>query len=368
MALRSHASVIRRRFASSHRRRGIAIASVVLATTACAGDAAVAPRPTTNVSQMFWALTLDHHAVTLSTVAPYDTIRLTATPRNVSGEPLTGLSAPTFTSLDLQHAQVDSTGLVHARKAGATVLVVVRLADGNLVHVDTAVIKVTNVAVPPVLASLSIHPDSGDSAKTAVDVYRALATRALAADSTQISGLSVYYTSSDPTTATIDRRTGLVQPIRPGHVTLIAEATAYGITRADTLRFAIGYPSLGLVRIEQLTNADGQVVTVFVPDRFTVGPGADFVFWNRINLAADVVFDDPTNVVQSDTYCAVAPQLCGVGNVGAFSAALDSAQAILFLPGLRARHITVPGTYTYHSTLLGATGTIIVANEPADIP
>src|SRR5690242_15951235 len=40
-------------------------------------DTQINPNPST----LYWALTLDQHAITLSTVSPYDTVRLTAIPR-----------------------------------------------------------------------------------------------------------------------------------------------------------------------------------------------------------------------------------------------------------------------------------------------
>ena len=54
-------------------------------------------------------LELNHHAVLLSTAtAPYDTLTLRATPRNVRGEPLPALAAPHYTSTDLEHVGVTS--------------------------------------------------------------------------------------------------------------------------------------------------------------------------------------------------------------------------------------------------------------------
>ena len=94
--------------------------ALLLALTAagCSGDPPVTPPPAQDPTTLYWQLTLNEHAVTLSTVAPYDTVRIVATPRTISGTPISDLGRPTYTSLDLDRAFVDSTGLVHAIGAG----------------------------------------------------------------------------------------------------------------------------------------------------------------------------------------------------------------------------------------------------------
>lgn len=338
------------------------LAAAAFVVCGCSGDAAVAPPPVTDVSQTYWALTLDHHAVTISTVAPYDTIRLTATPRNAAGEPLSGLPAPTFTSTDLERVQVDADGLVHARKVGSLVKVVASLAQGNLVHADTVVITVTNTASPPVLAALSIHPVPPDSAKLAVSTTKVVTARLLKADSTTIPGLAVYYTSSDPTTAKIDRTTGRITPVRPGTVTIIASATAYGITRADTLPYVIGYPVLMPVTVTTQVNASGELVAGFDPNVITIGTGGTILIVNppTSGVMIDMTFDDPTNVAGASQYCTPFVNYgCGSGNIAAFGG--DS----IATNNIRARSFPVPGTYPFRSTIFGTTGKIVVVDEHA---
>lgn len=336
-----------------------------LVALGCAGDAAVAPPPATNVDSLYWALTLDHRAVTLSTVAPYDTIRLTATPRNAHGEPLSGLPAPAFTSLDLDRAQVSADGLVHVIRTGTNVPVVATLVVGNVRHADTVLINVTGTATPPVLTSFSIHPDAHDTAAAAAGEYQGLSARARGADSAQITGLAVYYESLDRTVATIDRSTGLFQPTRPGHVTVIATATAYGVTKADTLPFTVGYPVGGIIiNVQAQKDASGHPVNGFVPSDITVGVGAILLFFNNTGVATDLTFDDPTNIAQDDRDCAFLPWFCGTGSIAAW--AKDSSDPT-GLSAARARRFPVPGTYPYHSTIFGTTGRIVVV-DPRTLP
>jgi hypothetical protein len=166
--------------------------------------------------------------------------------------------------------------------------------------------------------------------------------------------------------ATIDRTTGLLQPLRPGHLLVIATATAYGVAKTDTLPFTIGYPVALALTITAQKTASGQIVSGFTPQRLVLGPGGRVFMSNATDVPTDITFDDPTNVAQVDEYCqppytTILPGLCGSGNVDAFSKGPGG-------PGLRARRFPVPGTYTYHSTIFGTTGTIVVVDEPTAIP
>lgn len=361
----SLSSIERRARAFSRAVLGSLVAVPMLVAVGCAGDAAVAPPPATNVDSLYWALTLDHRAVTLSTVAPYDTIRLTATPRNVRGEPLSGLPAPTFTSLDLDRAQVSADGLVHVIGTGEGVPVVATLVVGNIRHADTTMINITDTAAPPELTSLSIHPDANDTAAAAAGEYQDLTARAQGADDAPITGLSVYYETLDNTVATIDRSNGFFRPSRPGHVTVIATATAYGVTRADTLPVVVGYPVSGLIiNVTPQKDASGNTVNGFVPSDFTVGVGAVILFFNPTTAATDITFDDPTNVAQDDRDCGFLPSLCGTGSIEAWAKDPDDQSG---LSAIRARSFPVPGTYTYHSTIFGTTGRLVVV-DPRTIP
>jgi plastocyanin len=254
---------------------------------------------------------------------------------------------------------VSADGLVQAIGVGDGIGVVAFLRQGNLTHADTVMINVTDAAAPPMLAGLTIHPDASDSAKTAMEVPKALGARAIDSSGAPMTGLSVYYTSLDYTTATIDRTTGFLTPIRPGHVAIVATATAYGVTKADTLPFTIGFPLTLFVTISARTNASGQVVNGFTPEEITLGPGATVIFSNNTVAPTDVTFDDPTNVAQGDPYCAFLPP-CEAGDIEAW--ARDPADPF-GTSASRVRRFPVPGTYNFHSTLFGSHGSIVIADE-----
>jgi hypothetical protein len=337
------------------------LALLALAALGCASDATVSAPPAVDDSHMYWALTLDHRAVTLSTAPDYDTIRLTATPRNVAGQPLSDFPAPTYTSLDLEHVQVDADGLVHAIASGNDLAVVASLTQDNHTHSDTVLINVTeDASPPPALATFSIQPIPGDSAKTSTDVQKSLQARTEDASGTPIVGLAVDYRTSDPTTATIDRSTGVIQPIRPGRVIVVATGTAYGITKGDTLSFTIGYPVTLLLSVALQQSASGQQVAAFVPNHLVMGTGGVVLIFNPTTVATDITFDDPANVAQADEYCGFLPDFCGSGNIEPFASNPDDPSST---SGNRARRFPVPGTYRYHSTIFGTTGAIDIVDE-----
>jgi plastocyanin len=326
----------------------------------CSGDPAITPPPDSDPTTLYWQLTLNVHAVTLSTVSPYDTVRILATPRTISGSPIADLPAPTYTSLDLDRAQVDSSGLVHVIGSGDQVQVVASLEVNNILHADTLVLNVTNEAAPPPIASLTIHPNAGDSAKVAVRSTVTLRPRAADASGTPIPDVAVYFTTSDPTVATIDRSNGFLVPVRSGQVTVYVTTTTYGVTKSDTLPYTIGHPILMQIEIVPQQLASGQIVSAFSPAYVELGPGARVLFLNTGAPATDVTFDDPTNVAQDDLYCSLIPIFCGAGNIAPWDPDPNAAKGV-WVP--RVRLFPVPGTYAFHSTIFGTSGTIVVVDE-----
>jgi len=307
----------------------LAIVGVLVGLVGCGGDP-VAPRPAPDPSQLYWALTLDHRAVTLSTVAPYDTIQLTAIPRTALGSPLAESASVVFASTNPQNVQVSPTGLVRALSPGDGTVVTATVTVGGVTHADTAVVNVTATATPPVLGRFSIHPIPPDSAKRGATVFP-YPWPVVAADTSGnlIPDLATACTSSDTTVVRVLPQCGLIFAQHPGHAVITASATAYGVTKADTLDFTVGEWLIAAVDISQGAGSLRDV---------TIASGGT-VFWiNQTTQPIDITFDDSTHVPG--------------GNIAALS------------PGsLDIRVFPVPGTFTYHSTAAQASGAIIVVNE-----
>jgi hypothetical protein len=346
-------------FGSRARIRGSALTLLAIVIAGCGGDPAVTPPPQRDPATLYWALTLNVRAATMSTVAPYDTLRIAATPRTISGSPIADLPAPTYTSLDLDRVLVDSTGLVRVTGSGDQILVLATLEVDNILHADTLVLNVTDESSPPTLASFTIHPDVGDSAKTAVSATATVLPRAYTVDGTPIPDVAVYFASSDPTTAKINRTTGFVEGQRAGSVTFYATAVAYGVSKTDTLPYLIGYPVFIQMQVLPHLNENNQTIGVFSPNRMTVGAGAIVFFQSADAPPTDITFDDPTNVAEDTLHCPFAVQFCGSGNIEPF--ALEAGDET-GLSAVRARRFPVVGTYNFHSTLFGSSGTITVAD------
>ncbi|HEX6534033.1 MAG TPA: hypothetical protein VF041_05520 [Gemmatimonadaceae bacterium] len=350
-------------------RAAVAIVLAGAMAVGCRGDD-LATQPSSDPSALYWRLELDHHAVTLATAAPYDTIRLTATPRNPSGAAIDGLGPVTYTSTDLAHARVSADGVVQALAEGANIAIIATLQGGNATHSDTTWLTVTADSAPRPLDSLSIHPVPPDSAKVAMGYagdVRPLTVYAFDADHDPMAGLLVDFRSSDPTTATIDRQTGIIVGQRPGRVSIVATATAYGVTRADTLPFTIGLPIIYFASVTRAADAGAATTTTFTPSDITVGTGATILWsWQQDIPATDVTFDDATNVAASDGFGPLHYGASGPGDIPAPTNCVSTANPFMQLFACRnARTFPVPGVYPYRSTLTGATGRITVVDEHA---
>jgi len=382
----------------------LALASSLASSLACSGDG-LQPKPAARAEpdSLYWTLEVDQHAVTLSTTSPYDTLTLTATPRNYRGEALAGFPASRYTSANPDRVLVSSQGKMTAvaPTGSEPILVFATLTANNLKHEDTVWVRVVDDPSPRVLGSLSIHPIPPDSAKMAMNAPPAGTSgyfldklvHAVDATGAPLDGLLVSFRSSDPLTASvqiIDRsesRGGVwLNAQRVGTVTLYASATVFGVTKADTLPFRVGWPIVTQIKAEPM--ATGSLVNRFMQPAVRVGTGA-VVFWGSQTAAAttDVVFADTTDIAPLTAFAAVDPDpLVTRGglsqdDIGAFCFFLDfifktgcanRGNFVLSVPDpslslvnhyMAARVFPVPGTYEYHSTTSGTSGRVIVVDE-----
>jgi len=349
--------------------------SATLLLAACEDVPSVATfEPITDPAQLFMSLALNHRAINLSTEAPYDTLRLVATPLDGSGQPMSGLPAASFRSMDTTRVQVSADGLLKARAATNGVAVIAELVTGdNIRHVDTAYVKVTTDADPPQLASFKILPAVPDSAvwwivppnvgigpillpMAGIPVMPSLRLEASDASGGQVSGLEVDYRSLDPKVVELNRRTGAVSASRAlGEARIVATAFVYGTTVADTAVFRITLPLTHTVGIA--VQGDGS--TALSPSEVTVQPGG-YVFWmNASGTPVDVTFEDPTNVA------AAPPVICMIVGDAKCSGDIDAfgGESVNFPQVARGRHFPVAGVYEYTIMPGGYTGRVIVAAE-----
>jgi plastocyanin len=319
------------------------LAVVATLMSACGSDAPVIPKLVTDPAALYTSLTLNHRAVILSTVAPYDTIRLDVVPLDAAGQSLQdvagALGPVTYSSPSPSKVQVDSDGLVHALAPASQLQVVATLRIGNVSHRDYVYITVTNQATPPTMATFSIHPVSPDSAKTGISPYgsKTLSVRALDEHNDPIPGVFASFTSTNPAVATVDAHSGSVRGLVRDTTTLVATTTVYGVTKIDSLPFVIGFPITGTVNINLAPYN-------FSPTSDTIGVGGRVTWANHsTKQSVDVVFDDPSHV--------------SGGNIAPMVAMYP------WSPASAARTFTAAGVYTYHSPLTGKQGAIVVVRE-----
>jgi plastocyanin len=339
--------------------------SCVLVGMSCGSDH-LATQPTVNPDALYAALTLDRHAITLSTMAPYDTLKLTAVARNPARVPLADTATPTFTSGDAVRLSVGADGSLQALAPGTGIQVIATLQVNNVTHADTSYVDITDDPTPSPLASLSIHPVPPDSAKIAArsNIQKQLVARAQLTDLDSITGLQVDFRSTDPTIAAVDRFTGFVTGLRVGRVLIIATATAYGATRADTLPFAVGLPITYNVNVAPASVPNSTPPTTFTPSEIHVGVGATVIWvWALDMRPMDVAFDDSTRVAE-DTVDYFGSRT-GAGNIPPPDGCTASVPFATFFNCMKGRAFPEAGVYTYRSALTGAVGQVIVEAESA---
>jgi plastocyanin len=357
----------------------------VLALSGCGGNSAQPYAPLTGAAaaKQYWSLTLAPQAITLSTVLPHDTITIVATPRDANGAPLAGLGAATLTTSDLTRLQIGANGQLHAIQSGDGIQLTATLSVGNVTHSVATFVNITNDSVPQTLASLSVQPLPPDSTRWAVGgdpsslsisgngqassvPLKLIFAQAQDTQGASFDDIAIAYGSTDSAVANVVGFGGtlaLLSPQTVGRMSIVATATAYGVSLADTVPFAITMPFYSVIQIQsQPLTPGGAPVPVFIQSNVTVSPGAT-VFWTNISgTPVDVTFDDPSHVqAYGGTSCAAAGviDVGGTGNIAAFGVPqVDSLP--LDVGNCRTRSFPVAGVYTYRSTLTGATGRITV--------
>ena len=168
--------------------------------------------------------------------------------------------------------------------------------------------------------------------------------------------LLVYYSSSDTTVATIDPIYGTVNFNKVGHVTFYASAWVFGVARRDSLRFTITHPLGRSITVDSVVQVGSTTPTFFFHHPLdTIAVGGTIAFLNSTLHPVDVVFDDSTAITG--------------GNIPPFEGYIDNKcypvpAGGCHHPTLVGRSFPTAGTYTYHSTLIGAGGKIVVTQGP----
>jgi len=380
-----------------------AIISVAAVLAACnAVEPVTTYEQVTDPATLYLALTADDPAVNLSTVEPYNTVQLTATPRNALGEPMPGLPAPTFHLLldsDSDYVKLTSDGRLEAVAATPPngVAIVIELGvPGGARHIDQVHVSIISDP-PPQIASLEVAPPPPDSAKRSMSyvfdpnvqfifpaAFRSRISRArvLDPDGNAVEGLVIGYRTLNPEIALVERfpfvgNRVMFSATRPGQVAVVAHTFAYGMRLADTVMYTVTWPTLQL--IYTMSKLDG--TPTFSPSDVRIA-SSGLVIWENLlpGDSVDVTFDDTTNVADPSlvpgpgaTACNTmsndpgsygpGPQ-CGSGNMMLPIGTLAPDGRPIGSTTIQMRQFPVPGVYPYHSTRTGAAGRVIVTDDP----
>jgi len=379
----------------------MALVLTAVLSGACNGFDPVPTRQTTDPAQLYFTLAINHPAVNLSTMPPYDTLQLTATPQNALGEPMTGLPAPTFRlefESDSAFVKLTPDGLIQARAAtperGVTIRVTLAVPGGG-VHSDVGSIYVIDNA-PPTVTALSADPLPPDSARQTMsrssddgDLFifpfqffiggHLPAAHLLDAGGNPIGG-KIAYKSLNPKIAAVGLFNALssdpfvsLYALNPGQLRVVARTMAYGVSLVDTAVITVTWPVLQWVYVvSELDEAPH-----FQPSDIRIAPYGLVVWKNRSGETVDITFDNPTNVADpslingpgsiacsnlTDPYYGPGPH-CGPGNA-VMPPPLPNPDYPSESTTIQIRQFPVPGVYTYHSTRTGASGRIIVSADP----
>ncbi len=331
--------------------------------------------PTTDPKRLFMALTLDHRAINLSTVAPYDTFRLVATPRNALGERMDGLPQPTFRSSDTTRVWVGADGLLQARRAASEVLVIAEVVtEDNIRRADTARVNVITTH-PPEIGVFSIAPETPEEAIrfmipdaariyvlpflfAGIDMLRSQPLRVFDTSGSPIFGLAVEYRSLDPAIIVIQEE-GIGIPTQPGEARIEARTVAYGVVKADTATYTVPpAPLLHVVIMEERAGGD----LTLGPEEVTIYKGGYVLWHNRTKTPLDIEFERPDDVAELPPMVCLLLGACGWGDIEPF--AVDpSSDGTDFFEALRGRSFPIPGVYEYRSPLTGRRGRVVVVDD-----
>lgn len=370
----------------------------------CGEDNPAALLPHT-ASRGYWALALNQHVLNLATVAPYNTAQLTAIPLDQNGVPLPDLGRASFQLPDSSVTIDTLTGVVtaHFSTLGQSAAITVALTSQGVTHQDTVLVQVTDTVPQQPLQRISLQPVAPDSAKRALNFNTnfgfvqggtgifswpaQVMVNGITVCSATLGGtcpLLIYYHSSDPSIAEIDRATGQLLPHTVGHVTLTATTYAYGIMKQDSVVFRIGYllnqcyalpGTLSLHNIcEQPPAAIVMGIGTVVTFANSAYAGSDALGNIIVNKQADgVTFTDTSGVDSATAYFQGCCSLdlfgfgpTGSGNILPFRGDTNPAdgQFMMEVSGFRARRLRTAGIYRWTSTLVPSdTFTIEIRND-----
>jgi hypothetical protein len=274
---------------------------IIITSFICGCADPVAPHPTLlPVEVVPWKLQLNHRAVTLSTTAPHNEIKLEAIAYNVYGDVLDEVSDVTYTT-NSAYVLVSPDGTLRANTTQSTTAqVIAHVTYQGVTRPDTLYVRVNNnVPTPaPVLKTLDLDVMPGDSTRIASYGYsdfptKLLQLRAFDTQDNPIQNIAVRYESSDRTIVQLSPQSPLLLSYQRGVAVVRASATVYGVSLSDSLLITVTDPLSVLAQLRATEN--GRIHPVQQLDH-TIAVGGTVTWYNQSMDSVDIIFDDSTNV------------------------------------------------------------------------
>lgn len=306
----------------------------------------------------YWSLDLNRKGINLSTVAPYDTVRLSVTPKTTFGETITNVSAaPVYSVKDTLSLRISSDGLLTAlRPVNDKVEVIAQLTIDGITRADTSWVRIISSAPVGIPRKLSIQPLPGDSAKWSLTPLPKEIIPVVEDESgNSISNVLVHFHSSDEHVLWFEPE-GMFA-FKQGTALVTATTYAFGVDLIDTVSYRITLPSVQFIGIsETLPDASGSGKVFFSPDTVTVGVGAVIIFQTSDKVTSDVAinFDDPSAAAGPTGFPWLFYFDGSAGNIPAIK------PNQYFGAG---RQFNVAGAYRYQDETGNAKGVIVVQQE-----
>jgi hypothetical protein len=308
----------------------LVLGAVLTALVACSDPTDPIPM---NLADQLWDVRIESKAITMSTVAPYDTITLRTIAFNGFGDTITeGLEVQYYPVSDTS-MRISDDGVLKVRmptNAQGT-KIVSRVTYKNVTRTDTALVVVTTNATPPypldTIVLDAIDGLTGEPTQAILPIYSivsvpiAIVSRVLS-NGIPVASVPLSYVSSDESILLVGPWTGEPMAKLAGQARILATTTWYGKTYRTALDVRVVGPLFGEFRIqERIPRGSDTAVFVVSPGSVEVEPGAAISWINESSRPVEIIFDDLASARQLtgqvaqvvDRFCLFFGVWCHVG-------------------------------------------------------
>lgn len=334
---------------------------VGLAPLSCSDDLTeTAPPPQSDASKLYFRIEVNHHAVTLGSMPPYDTLQLRITPYAADGSVLATSEKPVFILSDSGTIRITPDGLLRAAATSGAAEVDASLTINGVTYRDTVNVTIfPSTVLPKVATAMIVRPL--DSAKRAFSYSYTLGTEVRDSAGAVVAGIPVRMWVHDSVYFKFERRRSrlMAKPV-PGTAWVHASSTVFGREIRDSLAWTTGHVLAGAATL----NAFFQGRYAAGEGTMSIGVGGVVTFGSFAkDTLLDVVFDDPGRAMRAPA----SPDSVG-GNIAPFTGG-EIKISFFSLPISRARMFSKPGVVKFWSTRHpNYKGIITVVDERACLP